>query len=219
MLSLRNPYPQIQYENELSYGGDQNHADAKLMRQCGCGLIAAQDLLEYLRRYHSDSYRADFSPLPGEIYNGKLQLLSQSFLPLIPTFGIDGLSLVGGINRLLRKEHLPYHARWMVSGEKIWDRIEDMLQRDLPVILAVGPNFPAFWRKRTLRLYCRCSNGALQRSKDIFDHYVTVTGMDREWLRVLSWGHLYYINRLEYAAYAHDYSNYLFCNIVYLDNK
>lgn len=38
----------------LSYGGSQRWSDSGALRQCGCGVIAAPDLLLYLRQQRTD---------------------------------------------------------------------------------------------------------------------------------------------------------------------
>ena len=38
----------------LSYGGSQRWLDSGALRQCGCGVIAAPDLLLYLRQQRTD---------------------------------------------------------------------------------------------------------------------------------------------------------------------
>lgn len=218
MITLNHPYPQVYAEGMCSYGGNQMLAKGSIMKECGCGVVAALDLVLYLRA--RDTFpRASASPFPLREYNDSLEKLGRRYFPLIPHFGINGLFLVAGLNRLLRAEGLPYRARWMVSGNKIWDRIENMLKRDLPVILSVGPNFPAVWQKHRLNFYHKLHNGTYQKSVAIQAHYVTATGLDAEWLSVSSWGKQFFINRAEYDQYVRKHSNYLFSNIVYLTDR
>ena len=58
MLTLRRPYPQVQAGARIGYGGNQMWAENENIRQCGCGPVAALDLLHYLS---PDDSR---SPLP-----------------------------------------------------------------------------------------------------------------------------------------------------------
>ena len=44
-------------------------------------------------------------------------------------------------------------------------------------------------------------------------HFVTITGMDEEWLRISSWGKEYFINRREYDDYVKTHSTWLVSNI------
>ena len=220
MLELKHPYPRVQYEDAVSYGGDQLRAQGANLQRCGCGVVAVEDLLLYLRRYHRPGAPAqDDTPLPCSVYNEALRELNHRHLPLIPRFGVNGLVLVAGLNRILRREGLPYRARWMLSGDKLWARIEDMLRRDLPVILSIGPNFPALWQKNRLRFFSRLPSGELRPSAAAKAHYVTATGMDKDWLCISSWGNRYYIRREEYRQYVRRHSSYLFSNIVYLEKR
>ena len=121
-----------------------------------------------------------------------------------------------GMNRLLRAHGLPYRAVWMLSGARLWQRIEDMLGRDLPVILSVGPNFPAFWQNNRLPFYIRTQDGTYRRAAATKGHFVVATGIDDEWVQISSWGRAYYIKRSEYDDYTKENSLYAFSNLVYL---
>lgn len=213
MISLRVPYPTIQHGAALSYGGSQMWAESETIRKCGCGPVAAYDLLMYMtgRQQQRSSVPLDVSD-----YNRELAQLCRKVFPLIPPFGINGLMLVAGLNYLFKKNALPYHARWMFTGKRLWDRVEEMLQQDIPVILAVGPNFPLVWGKHTVSFYARKRDGSYFPSSAAKAHYVTVTGMDETWLRISSWGQCYYIRKDEYTQYNKEYSTYLFSNIVYI---
>ena len=52
MLTLKYPYISVSDGGLKSYGGDQGKSENATMRRCGCGVIAAADVLLYLsRRY------------------------------------------------------------------------------------------------------------------------------------------------------------------------
>ena len=121
-----------------------------------------------------------------------------------------------GLDRLFRDEGLPYRAQWSMSGGKLWARVEAMLRQDLPVILSVGPNFPAVWEKHRLTFYHRTEDGRFLPASGAKSHYVTATGLDKEWLRIASWGREFYIRRSEYDSFVKQHSTYLFSNLVYL---
>lgn len=208
MIELRSPYPGVLADGLCSYGGSQMWSASVNMRQCGCGIIAAYDLVRYLKS------GPDAKPMPLDDYNQRLRELNRRYFPLIPRFGINGILLVFGLNRLLRKEGLPYRAKWMASGSLLWDRVTQMLLRDIPVILSVGPNFPAIWQKHSLDFYIKTRDGRYRKAAAISAHYVTATGIDEEWVRISSWGRMYFVNRREYADFVRKHSNYLFSNIV-----
>ncbi len=210
MLSLRRPYPGILKSNTVSYGGSQMWSEKKIIRECGCGPVAALDLLHYLT---DEDTRA---PLSLEGYNKELRTLCLHYLPLIPKSGLNGLTLALGVNRLFRERQLPFRAFWALSGSRLWDRIREMLERDMPVILSIGPNFPVLWQKERLRFYIRRRDGSYIPATAAKSHYVTVTGMDTDWLRISSWGREYYIKRQEYEDYVKCHSSYLFSNLLYI---
>ncbi len=210
MLSLRRSYPGVLKSNTVSYGGSQMWSEKKIIRECGCGPVAALDLLHYLTDTDTRT------PLSQERYNEELRHLCRRYLPLIPKSGLNGIALALGVNRLFRERGLPYRAIWAFSGSRLWDRIRGMLLQDLPVILSIGPNFPALWQKERLRFYSRRHDGSYVPSVSTKSHYVTVTGMDPDWLRISSWGREYYINRKEYEEFVKRHSSYLFSNLLYI---
>lgn len=192
------------------------------MRGYGCGVIAAADLLLYLSRCHEGCAR---EPFPAEVelsfpvYRHLADMMNRRFLPIIPGHGINGLGLALGLNGCFVRYKLPFTASWRVSHGKLWSGIEDMLARDIPVILAVGPNFPLVWQKHMLPLYTKNHLGAYIRVGSVKSHYVTVTGMDERWLRVSSWGQCYYIDRREYMLYVKAHSSTIVSNFLYIKEK
>ena len=189
------------------------------MRRCGCGVIASMDLLIYLCRYHGcvvapihKLVRTD--PIPLDEYDRCALQLSRRYLPLIPGHGINGLMLALGINRVFSHYGMPYKARWGAYGEKFWLEIARMLRDDFPVILSIGPNFPFFWQHNTLPFYAKKADGVYTAVTKANAHYVSVTGLDENWLRISSWGREYYISRSEYESYVKRHSLHLVSNIL-----
>ena len=221
MRGLRQEYPGVALpDGRRSYGGNQMASPDKVMRRCGCGIVAAADLLLYLHRHHNSMPMfAGLNELPTqEEYEDLLQTLRRKYFPLFYPVGMNGISLALGLNRVFRKNSIPLCARWDMSEAKLWTRMEEMLLRDVPVILSIGPNFPRLWKKGKETLY-RLDNGEQQAAAATRAHYVTVTGMDEKWLRVSSWGKEYYLSRQEYEHYRADVSSALVSNIVYIRRK
>ena len=101
----------------------------------------------------------------------------------------------------------------------ICQRMAEMLEQDIPVILAVGPSFPRFWRK-TGACFCRpAAEGAYIPAVSARAHFVTDTGMDDEWVELSSWGCRYYLSRKEYERYTKECSNSLLCSILSIKHK
>ena len=224
--SLHNPYISVADGASLSYGGSQILLPGKAERAVGCGVIAGLDLLLYLSRWHGDGRGIGLKlpvpaerPIPLERYNALAQALRRAYLPLIPGHGINGLMLALGLNACLHRAKLPYTAFWGVPYARLWDEMAEMLRQDIPVIFSIGPNFPLFWQHQKLRLYRQRPDGAYLPGPLTHAHYVTVTGMDDEWLRIASWGRQYFIRREEYLAYVKEHSARLVSNILLVKKR
>lgn len=223
MTSLAHPYPSVMHNGSPSYGGNQLWSDNADIRKCGCGLVAALDLIIYLCRCHrgcnykaiQDIFRGEF--ISAADYDAQLQALKRRYLPLIPGLGMNAFVLVCGLNRLFHDFHMPYKAHWMFDKDKLWARMQEMLERDIPVILAIGPNFPLVWEKNLLPLYIKLPNGEYSRSSSVKAHFVTVTGLDNEWLCISSWGSKLYIKRREYEGYASKHSSTILSSALYIE--
>lgn len=209
MLGLQKEFVRVERNGSMSYGGSQMWSGNKTIRVCGCGPVAVLDLVFYL------SGRQE-TPISLEEYNQELERLTRRYFPLIPPLGINGLLLAAGANLLLRKYHLPYTAYWALSGRKFWTRLKELLEQDIPVVFSVGPNFPAVWQKEKLRFYIQSSDGSYHPSCSVKSHYITATGCDENWLRISSWGKMYYIRREEYDAYIREHSSAFVCNMLML---
>ena len=223
MLCIKNDYISVDDGQRRSYGGNQMASDWRTMREVGCGVIAALDLLLYLCRYHGCSCgffaeAAEDGSIDEHEYDALAQKLSRRFFPMIPKLGINGLMLAAGLNRFFRHYNLPYRAVWGIGRGRLFDEIADMLARNIPVILSVGPNFPLFWQKHELSFYASRPDGSFFRACGIKAHYVTVTGIDEKRLRISSWGREYYIDRGEYMDYIRRRSGSVVSNIVKIRN-
>ena len=219
---LRHSFPAEDNNGLLTYGGSQMLSDSAAIRQCGCGAVAAADLFIYLHRYRRGCNAELFSslginrPIPVNSYNDILKKLCRRFFPITPPFGINGVGLVCGINFFFRQNGYDLRAQWGVRYSSLWSCIEEMLDRDIPVIIAVGPNLPKFWQNNQTGLYTRLPDGSYRRIGAVKAHYMSVTAISDDWITVSSWGHRYYISRRDYELYVRAYSSRLVCNIVYI---
>lgn len=219
---LRHAVCAVDNNGLLTYGGSQLLSDSAVIKKCGCGVVAAADLFIYVHRFrvgcHCDMFEGLGRVLgvPLKEYNNVLHALSRRYFPLTPPFGINGLGLVCGMNLYFKTHSWPLRAQWGVRYRELWQSIESMLDDDIPVIIAVGPNMPRFWQDNRLGLYTRLPDGNYKRIGAVKAHYMTVTAIDDDYLTVSSWGRRYYISRCEYDAYTRAYSNGLLCNIVYI---
>ena len=222
MLQLKHRYIAVGTEQARSFGGSQMLSASQTMREVGCGVIAALDLLLYLCRFHKDCSGAFFAEAAADgvidrvEYDALAQKLSRCYFPIIPKLGVNGLMLAAGLNLFFRRYAFPFHAAWGLGSRHLFESIESQLAQDLPVILSIGPNFPLVWKKDALCLYAAASAGETKSVCTVRAHYVTVTGIDEKWLYISSWGRAYRIDREEYLAYIRRSSGSIVSNIVRL---
>ena len=222
--SLRNPVPGIVKDGRTTFGGSQKLLKNKTLQHCGCGVVAALDLVRYLHLYRA-GFDTDFFAgvednqyLPMAVYDLCAHRM-QSYIPAIYPIGTDGFSLTLGLNRYFQRYGLPMQARWGVRQKQLWDEIEVMLAEDLPVILSIGNRFPQIWKKEGLTLYRRQRDGTFRKATQAKGHYVLVVGIDDNCLRISSWGTEYYLKRDEFLRYCTDDSIPLLCSIVRLSPR
>ena len=149
------------------YGGSQLLFD-NMIRRCGCSLIAAADVILYIRGRRK--------PIELDDYKAYVEKLSPAF-PYIPYKGIPGFVLSMYLNVYFRICRLNYHAHFgglsplsacvnslglSLSNKKcVRDRsckcisaiqhIREALAADLPVILCIGPGVHQSFSPRELR--------------------------------------------------------------------
>lgn len=220
MTGLLFDYIHIQNGEAVTYGGNQLLSDKKDIRDCGCGIVAAADLILYLSRRQGRPSPVSENERGNHLlsdYNAFLSSLRR-YLPIVPPFGINGAVLAGGLQIALRAYGFDYAVRLCVSGARLWDRVRVMLENDFPVILAIGPNFPRFWGKNRLRLYSRV-DGKYFPAASTKAHFVTVTGIDGNRCRISSWGRELYISIPEYNDYVKKYSTSVVSNVIVIKDR
>ena len=205
MKTLKHPYLQVKVRNGLSFGGNQRWMPYKFLKNWACGVISAADVLLHLKGKHqvTEAEYLDFA-----------KGLWKFYLPVIPGFGMNGITLMIGMNRYFVKEKMPYRANWNIRGKKLLSRIDDMLSRDIPVIFSVGPNFPKFWGKQAVNLYKKTAQENYVPASKTRGHYMIITGREGMWLQISSWGKEYYLDFSEYQEYIRKHSSYMVSNII-----
>lgn len=217
MIGLKKSYISIRHQGKESYGGSQMWFDNKTLRRYGCGLIAAADLLLYLEMEELPHTAEKAKSANGNLssYIAYIQRLNRRFT-VLPRLGMPGWILAFELwLYFLGKRHF-YRVWWGFSVKKRDAAIAKMLRADIPVILSIGSNFPFVWGKHKVRLYRKTEDGVYRYEQSTNAHYVTVTGMDRKWYRISSWGKEYYIDRREYAEYVRKHSFGLYSNICHI---
>ena len=224
MICLKNEYMSVDYPIGPSFGGSQSQASNKTIKHVGCGVIAAADLIIYLHRNHvsiGKEYMNKLAnnPIAPRDYISFINVLKNRYFPVIPHVGMNGLGLMTGMELFFKLNKLPFDCHWCISDKGIWDKAEHMLCEDIPVIMAVGPNFPFIWRKGSALLYTKAVDGTYKPASTVKAHFITITGIDEDWLEISSWGRKLYLNRRMYEEYVSKYSAYLVSNILYVKKK
>lgn len=207
-VKLKRPYIQVQRKSgELTYGGDQGFFKGgapgsvdERKNAMGCGVVALSDLLLYFgnggrvipenRSYVNRVNREeDYKAYYNRIYDYLGGVTMKN--------GISGMKLARGFNRLSRREGWELCAHWGFSARKLYGRMEEMLCRDIPVILCIPMMIFKKDKKDGLPFYVRKS-GKLEKACTVTAHYVMVTGIFIEngesLLEISSWGKKYYVN-------------------------
>ena len=207
MKALKHPYLSVENKMGIAYGGSQSWFSYGFLKKSGCGVISAADVLFHLMGKETIS-EAEYMEFAKKLW--------MQYLPVIPGFGMNGLTLVIGLNRYFWKHGMSYRAGWNIGSKNLLSKIDGMLAKDLPVILSVGPNFPKFWRKEKLNFYRKTEAETFVPAVKISAHFVTVTGREGHYWKISSWGKEYYIDVREYQRYVRNYSSFLISNIVYI---
>lgn len=209
---LKHPYIAVQHGKHCTYGGNQNWFEKKYLRQCACGVIAANDLILYLKQYRFGMDKCIFIPDQAD-YIERARRIHRRYFTVIPGLGMTGFGLAFGLNRYFRKHHWKLRASWGLRGKKLLERMAEMLEDDIPVIMSIGPVFPNRWSGIKLPLYKKYADGYREVTR-VNAHFVTATVMEQEWIRIASWGNTYYINKTEYMEYARKRSTFIFSNLI-----
>lgn len=224
-MELKHEYVSLGGGARPTYGGSQMLSPRKIIQKCGCGPVAVADILIYLRRSREGCDTPLLRSIPASgpaerpVYFDMLNRLCRRYTPVLYPIGTNGVFLAAGMNAYFRRNKIRLRATWCWGIKKLRQRIETMLENDLPVILAIGPNFPFMSsNKHKVALYVKAGDRMIQKAK-VNAHYVTVTGMEGEWLRVSSWGAEFYINIDEYERYARKHSLPLFTNVMLVRQK
>lgn len=222
---LKHSYLAVKTQNECSYGGSQTWSGSRLIRKYGCGLVGISDVLLYLGLHRTE---CETDLLYGMVredgylsyprYERYLIKMNRRYLTVFPFIGVPGFLLPVAMNKYFRRYRIAMRSGWGVRPGRMFQRIEEMLEQDIPVILSVGPNFPWRFKRKMLTLY-RQENGVYVPSVQVNAHFVVVTGLTDGYLQISSWGKEYYISWQEYQTYVKKYSTFFGSNICRIREK
>ena len=213
---LKNSYVSIERGGRTSFGGSQNWFGG-MLEKCGCGIISAADILWYLENKTS-------AERTGKVffdqYEKYVRKLRKNFL-LIPYRGMPGFLMAVCFDIYLRRRHLGYRAHWGTLPGRLQDTVREMLEDDIPVPFCVGPCLHQRFHKNNtcgLKLYEKRGAGTNTEeyvwTKTVRSHFMTMTGLDGDRVRISSWGEEYYISLKELADLVRKDGFGLFTNII-----
>lgn len=240
-------YVPIIKDTGISYGGSQMwfsetkwYKKDTVLHRYGCGTIAVADLLLYLSRrkkYMLTPVTALAVSMDNQIlypnYLSYVRQIHDQYTKTLPILAVLGPSAAAAINTYSEDYGLNLQAswKWTLNYYEMYDLIEEMLEKDIPVILSIGPNTPKLWGKKGIPFYelreidfKPSSSQTVTDSTeevpkpyyyktvkyDINSHYVTITGLIKDALtgriilQISSWGSRYFINYEEYRDYAEN---------------
>lgn len=212
-LGLQKPFISIKNDHKFYYGGNQNWCKSKIMRQSGCGAIAIANILCQVDKFSKGIYS-----ISKKEYMELVNKLGRFYLHPIQGLGINGIHLTIGFNIYCLTHHIKLKGHWGTFPSRIWERVDEMLNKGFPVVMAVGPNKLFHKQKHRLNLYTKGGDG-YEMQCTCRGHFVTITNMDKDYVTVSSWGEKYYISKKQYEAYLKKYSNCFFTNIFIVDKR
>jgi len=255
IVELSRPdYVPVTKASTTYYGGSQmwfskNHWYSKdyILHHYGCGVIATADMLLYLALQKealqtpaTDIILKGHSEMEYTDYLSFVHHINKQYTKVRRIIAVLGPTVASAINAYADKYGLRYQAswKWKLTYYDMYELIEEMLRKDIPVILSIGPNTPILWGKKGIPFYERCEidyqedtekpSGAPKPyyykpvQQNINGHYVTVTGLikdevaERIMLRISSWGKKYYINYEEYRDYIENTSGTFTSSMVHV---
>lgn len=239
----RPEYVPILKDNDIYYGGSQmwfskqnRHNMDYILHNYGCGTVAIADLLLYLALQNKAYQTSVTASVLNENhviqftdYMSYLRFIHTEYTKTLRYLAVLGPVAAHAINTYSKDYGLDLRAswKWRLNYYEMYDLIEKILGKDIPVILSIGPNTPKLWGKMGIPFYnlkeidyqelSESSTDELVTSskpyyypiaqQNINSHYVTVTALikdqvtERIMLRISSWGTEYYINYEEYWDY------------------
>ncbi|NBJ94448.1 hypothetical protein [Parablautia muri] len=239
ITGLSRQYVQIRRNKsgEITYGGDQNFfagapagsRDARKQR-IGCGVTAFGDMLLYLggssQAYCTRENKNYINRILSEEEYKVYYNLIYNFLGQISARankGLSGIRLWSRFNRLSRREQWKLRGKWGLSGRKLYGRIVEMLDHDIPVIMCV-PVLLGKNNKGQGLIFYQKENGVYHKKCTVTAHYVIIAELVEEngriYFGISSWGKKYYVDREEYELLIRKhFLGTILGNILYIRQK
>ena len=257
-IELSRPeYVPVNKDNTVSYGGSQmwfsdqqRYSKDYILHNYGCGTIATADLFLYLA-LQKKSYQTAVTDLvlikdkiDFDNYTSYLRMINDEYTKTRRFLAVLGPKVASAINTYSHNYGLGLKAswKWKLNYYDMYERIEEMLWKDLPIILSIGPNTPNLRGKKGIPFYelkeidyqepkAEEEVASEEVSKpyyyhavkqNINGHYVVVTALIKDevtgriMLRISSWGKQYYINFEEYRDYVDNTGGTFTSSMIYI---
>lgn len=214
VYSLKNEYVKVA---KTSFGGSQTFFRGSSKKQdCrkekgGCGLVAITDVMSYLNN--------DTDVISSDDYIKRFNSTVRKALWIPSRFGMHFIHLTLAMKKRLKTSRLDLNAKWCFSKKKLYPRIRQMLQNNIPVILNIPKKLGRKSKIKKLNLY----NENMTVFDTVHSHYVVITGITKEnsvvFLEISSWGRKLYISYPEYRAFCRSTITGILGNILYISSK
>lgn len=236
IAGLTRPYIRVKRreKDSITFGGDQGFfkdapesSEDGRKKRMGCGVVAFNDLLLYLAG-SNPAYRIK------ENENYVNRVLSEKEYKTCFNFqyeflggfaekrnkGLSGFRLKRGFNRRARLANWKLRAIWGWSSSKLFDRVKEMLDKDIPVILCIPLMVFKKDKGKGITFYKK-KEEQYRKACIVSEHYVVVTEILEEkesiFLGISSWGEKYYVNWNEYDEFIHaHFWGTILGNILYI---
>lgn len=236
IAGLTRQYIQVKRKEKdvITFGGDQgffkdapNGSQDERKKRMGCGIVAFSDMLLYLAGsnpvYETQDNRSYVNRV---ILEDEYMTYFNSQYAFLGGFsekrkkGLSGFGLKRGFNRRARLEKWKLRAIWGWSRSKLFDRIKEMLDKEIPVILCIPMMILKKDKGKGITFYKKEGN-RYRKACVVSEHYVVITEILREkegiFLGLSSWGEKYYVNWKEYEELIHThFLGTILGNILYI---
>lgn len=184
---LLNPmYLPVIKDSSIYYGGsqmwfptDRKYSRDYVLHNYGCGTIATADLFLYLALQNkamktpvTEIALHQGNPIKYENYQTYIRLINNRYTKTKPIIAVLGIKIASVINDYSDTYGLGYQAswQWKLTYYDMLDMMEEMLSKDIPVILSIGPNTPKLWGKKGISFYTIRVIEYLKENSKLSDH-------------------------------------------------
>lgn len=190
----------ISVKDSCSFGGSQNlfkesksiFARGKVLG--GCGVVALGDTIAYLLK---DTKFDD-----AEAYRKYFNLIAKRMGFVATKLGMSFIHMYLGAIVLFQRYGLRHRLLWVFSLKKLYPRVKQMIDNDIPAILCIPKIYGKNRAKRGLPLYDPETLNVLTRT---YGHFVVITGIysddEKMYFEISSWGKKYFIEYGEFVKF------------------